>query len=137
MRHYKGPFDPDGLTISYKELGTISMEELKHAILADIVALQDIYNVQYVTAPRLKLFVTNEYGEKIRVRRRRADAPRARSALLLGLRKSSDLWRSMAVHLSMARTVPSSSASMPCALTGYARFQSVVRYLRHSTIGDC
>ncbi|MDR6303419.1 hypothetical protein GGQ85_001109 [Nitrobacter vulgaris] len=70
MKNYKGgPFDPDGLTISYKELGTISLDELKQAILADLAALKDIYNVQYVNAPRLKIFVTNEYGEKIRVRR--------------------------------------------------------------------
>lgn len=69
MKNNRGPFDPDGLTISYKELGTISIDEFKQAILADLAALKDIYNVHYLTAPRLKLFVTNEYGEKIRVRR--------------------------------------------------------------------
>jgi hypothetical protein len=53
MRRYKGPFDPDGLTISYKELGTISIDELAHAVVADILALKEIYNVRYVTVKRL------------------------------------------------------------------------------------
>jgi hypothetical protein len=69
MKKNRGPFEPDGLTISYKELGTISIDELAHALLEDIQALKDIYNVQYVKAPRLKLLVTNEYGEEIKVRR--------------------------------------------------------------------
>ena len=65
----KGSFEPHGLLISYKQLGTISIEELAHAIMEDIGALKDIYNVRYVTAPRLKIFVTNEYGEELSVRR--------------------------------------------------------------------
>ncbi len=69
MKKRSGPFEPDGLTIGYKELGTISLEELRDAILADIRALRDIYNVQYVKHSRLKLHITNEYGEKIKVRR--------------------------------------------------------------------
>lgn len=63
----RGGFEPQGLTISYKELGTISIDELAHAVLEDIQALKDIYNVQYVKASRMKLLVTNEYGEVIRV----------------------------------------------------------------------
>ena len=55
-------FEPRGLTIGYKELGTISIDELLHAIAADVHALKDIYGVKYVKAPRLKLFITNEYG---------------------------------------------------------------------------
>ncbi|WP_065331609.1 hypothetical protein [Tritonibacter mobilis] len=62
-------FEPKGLTIGYKELGTISIDELLHAIAADVHALKDIYGVKYVKAPRLKLFITNEYGEPVKVQR--------------------------------------------------------------------
>ena len=62
-------FGPDGLTIAYKELGTISIDEFKQALIADMGALKDIYNVRYVTAPRVKIIVTNEYGEPIKIRR--------------------------------------------------------------------
>lgn len=62
-------FEPKGLTIDYKALGTISIDELAHAIIEDIHSLKDIYNIQYVKSPRLRLYVTNEYGEEIRVRR--------------------------------------------------------------------
>lgn len=57
------------MTISYKQLGTISVDELLHAIAEDIHALKDIYNVQFVRAPQLRFYVTNEYGEAIKVRR--------------------------------------------------------------------
>lgn len=69
MSNKKGPFEPDGLTISYKELGTISIKELRDAVIEDVHALSDIYNVQYVKNARIKLYVTNEYGEEIKVRR--------------------------------------------------------------------
>ncbi|GHD99775.1 hypothetical protein GCM10008024_08550 [Allgaiera indica] len=69
MKTGKGSFEPSGLLIAYKQLGTISIEELAHAIVEDLGALKDIYNVRYVTAPRLKIFVTNEYGEELIVRR--------------------------------------------------------------------
>ncbi|ABA03540.1 hypothetical protein Nwi_0273 [Nitrobacter winogradskyi Nb-255] len=69
MKNGRGDFEPQGLTISYKELGTISIDELMHALIEDIHALKDLYNVQYVKGPRLRLFVTNEYGEVVRVRR--------------------------------------------------------------------
>jgi hypothetical protein len=65
----KGSFEPKGLLISYKELGTISIEEFKQALIADLDSLKEIYNVRYVTAPRLKINVTNEYGEPVKVRR--------------------------------------------------------------------
>ena len=58
-----------GLIIDYKELGTINIDELMHAVFEDIKALKDIYNVHYVRNPRLKLLVTNEYGEEVKVRR--------------------------------------------------------------------
>lgn len=62
-------FEPKGLTIGYKQLGTISIDEFAHALVQDIQALKDIYNISYVKGSRLKLFVTNEYGEELRVRR--------------------------------------------------------------------
>lgn len=60
-------FDPKALTIDYKALGTISIDELAHAIIEDIQALKDIYNVRYVKGPRLRIYPTNEYGEPIRL----------------------------------------------------------------------
>jgi hypothetical protein len=69
MRKRNGPFEPSGLFIGYRELGTINIDELGHAVITDIHALKDIYNVQYVKGCGLKLFVTNEYGEEIKVRR--------------------------------------------------------------------
>jgi hypothetical protein len=69
MEKGKGSFEPKGLTIDYKGLGTISIDELAHAIVADIQALKDIYNIQYVRAPRLRLYATNEYGERVTFRR--------------------------------------------------------------------
>lgn len=52
-----------GLMIEYRELGTVSIEEMTHAIIEDLQALKEIYNVQYVKGARLRLPVTNEYGE--------------------------------------------------------------------------
>ena len=69
MSNKKDSIELEGLLIAYEQLGTISIEEFKHALIEDINALKDLYNVQYVTAPRLKIYVTNEYGERIRVRR--------------------------------------------------------------------
>lgn len=69
MAGSKGPFEPTGFTILYKELGTISVDELAHALWEDIQVLKDIYNVRYVRAPRLKIFVTDEHGDLIKVRR--------------------------------------------------------------------
>lgn len=69
MGKKRGSFDPDGLTIGYKALGTISIDELAHALVEDIQALKEIYNIRFVTGPLLKLYATNEYGERIIVRR--------------------------------------------------------------------
>lgn len=59
----------NGLLIEYRELGTISIDELCHAVIADIQALKDIYNVRFVNGARLRLSVTNEYGERLDVHR--------------------------------------------------------------------
>ena len=73
MSKNKDSFEPGGLTIVYNELGTISIDEFKQAVITDINALKDIYNVRYVKAPRIKLFVTNEYGEPIKIKRPTGD----------------------------------------------------------------
>jgi len=58
-----------GFIVEYRRLGTISIDELKQAIFADLEALKDIYGARYVTAPMLKLFPTNEYGEDCTLRK--------------------------------------------------------------------
>lgn len=42
-------------TIDFAKLGTISIDELKQAIIEDIEALKEIYGVKFVTAPSLRL----------------------------------------------------------------------------------
>lgn len=69
MGRRKRPTPHDGLTLLYKELGTISIEEMAHAIIEDLNVLRDTYNVRYVRSSRLKLIVTDEHGEAVRVRR--------------------------------------------------------------------
>lgn len=69
MSNRRRTFEPGGLTISYKELGIISIDEQIHALVEDGKALKEIYNVQFVKAARIRFFVTNEYGEIIKVRR--------------------------------------------------------------------
>jgi hypothetical protein len=62
-------FEPRGLTMEYERLGTISIDELAHAVWEDIQTLKTLYNVRYVKSPRLKIVVTDEYGEEIKLRR--------------------------------------------------------------------
>lgn len=69
MTKEKDGIRPHGLVVSYRELGTISIEELAHAILEDLHALRDIYSIRYVRGSRLKIIATNEYGEELRVNR--------------------------------------------------------------------
>jgi hypothetical protein len=69
MRSKNRPLDPSGLTIDYKGLGTISIEELAHGLWEDLQTLKDTYNVRFVRSPRLKMRVTDEHGEEIKVRR--------------------------------------------------------------------
>lgn len=58
-----------GLTIDYNALGTISIDELAHALIEDIQALKDNYNIKFVKRPRLRFLPTDEYGGEITVRR--------------------------------------------------------------------
>lgn len=64
-----GPFDPNGFTISYKNLGTIHIDEFRNAVLEDIRILKEDYNLHYVKGSRIKLYFTNEYGEPVKVRK--------------------------------------------------------------------
>jgi hypothetical protein len=63
----KKHFSTSGLTINYAELGTISVDEFRDAVIEDIEALKDLYNIRFVKAPRLRINATNEYGEPVRV----------------------------------------------------------------------
>ena len=56
------------LVIEYKELGTISLAELIHALLEDLQVLQEELNVRFVTGARIRIPVTNEYGEPCKMR---------------------------------------------------------------------
>ena len=55
--------------IEYRELGTVSIDEMAHALIQDLQALKEIYNIQFVKGARLRLPATNEYGEPIDVLR--------------------------------------------------------------------
>ena len=67
MSGKNGRFQPDGLTISYKELGTVSIDEWIHAFLEDMQTLKQEFNVAYVKVPRIKMYVTNEDGEEVKL----------------------------------------------------------------------
>ncbi len=58
-----------GLTVEYRVLGTITVDELFQAIHADLQALRDIHQVQFVTGARLRLPITNEYGQPLALQR--------------------------------------------------------------------
>ena len=69
MNKNKGSFEPDGITINYRNLGTISIKEFTNALVEDMHGLEDIFNVRFVKAIKLKLYATNEYGEEIKIYR--------------------------------------------------------------------
>src|SRR5579883_372650 len=56
------------LTIEFEKLGTISIDEFKQAVIEDIEAMKELYNVRFVTAPTLRVPVTNEYGDPVVVK---------------------------------------------------------------------
>ncbi len=55
------------LIIEYKALGTISVEELMHALMEDLFAIQEDFHVRFVKDVRIRIPVTNEYGDILRV----------------------------------------------------------------------
>jgi hypothetical protein len=67
MTDSKKPFEARGLTVDYRSLGTINLRELAHALIEDIHVLEDLYGVRYVKAARLRVFVTDEHGQEIKV----------------------------------------------------------------------
>ena len=67
MRKKDGQFGPKGLTVDYKAIGTVSIEEFTRAVIADLQALKELYNIHYVTASKIKIIPTNEYGEDVRI----------------------------------------------------------------------
>lgn len=69
MSAENGPFGPKGLLVAYWQLGTISIDELRDALVEDLHVLKELYNVRYVKGSKLKITVTNEYGEELKVRR--------------------------------------------------------------------
>ena len=59
---------PDNvLLVDYEALGTVSIKELGDAFNEDVHALEELYRVRFVTAGRLYLPVTNQYGEPRRI----------------------------------------------------------------------
>lgn len=58
-----------GVVIEYSALGTMSIDEFRRAIWTDLEVLKDQYGVKYVKAPRLKIPITDEFGEHCKLRR--------------------------------------------------------------------
>lgn len=69
MSSRKGSFEPTGLTVTYNKLGSITVDELRHALIEDLNILRDLYNIQYVRPARLKIFPVDEYGREVKLRR--------------------------------------------------------------------
>lgn len=57
-----------GLVIEYRFLGTISIDEFAQAVFTDLQVLKDQFNVRYVTAPRIRVPITNEYGDRLQLK---------------------------------------------------------------------
>ena len=55
--------DKPGLTIDYSRIGVMTIEEFKQALWTDIQILKDEHNVKYITKPKLKLGLTDAFGE--------------------------------------------------------------------------
>ena len=52
-----------GLTIDYAKIGVMTIDEFKQAIWTDLQILKDEHHVKYITAPKLKLGLTDAFGE--------------------------------------------------------------------------
>lgn len=61
---------PPGLTIDYSKMGTMTIDEFKQALWTDLQVLKEHHSVKYIDAPRLRLQVTDEYGESQTLRGR-------------------------------------------------------------------
>jgi len=56
------------LTIDFEKLGTICIDEFQQAFIEDMAGVKEFYGVRFVTAPTLRIPVTNEYGDPLIVR---------------------------------------------------------------------
>lgn len=57
------------MVIEYRSLGTMSIDEFRKAIWTDLEILKDLYNVKYVRAPRLKIPITDKFGDHVALKR--------------------------------------------------------------------
>jgi hypothetical protein len=69
--HSKGPWEPDGLTISYKELGTVSIDEWIHVFLEDMQALKKDHNITTSKSPGSKCMPPTSMASRSRSADRR------------------------------------------------------------------
>lgn len=67
MKYDKRPNNSSSLVIDYRDLGTISVTEMMHAVIEDAHILTDVYNINFVKGSRLKVFATDEYGQPVRI----------------------------------------------------------------------
>lgn len=51
------------MMIDYNELGTISKEQLLHALYDDLCAMEEHFGVSFYTGAKLVLYATNEWGD--------------------------------------------------------------------------
>lgn len=66
---------PPGLTVDYSKMGTMTIDEFKQALWTDLQVLKEQHAVKYINAPRLKLEITDEFGEAQPLRRRSNGKP--------------------------------------------------------------
>lgn len=67
--------EPPILTVDYAKMGTMTIDELKQALWADLQVLKEHYAVKYINAPKLKLQVSDEFGEAHALRGRDTGKP--------------------------------------------------------------
>lgn len=60
---------PHHLTIDYRALGTVSLSEFRQAVLTDLAALENELGIAFMTAPKLIIPITNEYGDPVSFRK--------------------------------------------------------------------
>ncbi|MCB9959679.1 MAG: hypothetical protein H6843_13870 [Rhodospirillaceae bacterium] len=60
---------PDYLTIDYGTLGVMTIDEFRQALWTDLAVLRDLHNVRYVSAPKLKVHISDRFGDRGPLRR--------------------------------------------------------------------
>ena len=66
---------PPGLTVDYSKMGTMTIDEFKQALWTDLQVLKEHHAVKYINAPKLKLEITDEFGEAQTLRGRSNGKP--------------------------------------------------------------